>query len=209
MKQRQEQLPALIEFWLDRREGFCEHFSAAFVVIMRALDVPARIVTGYQGADPLPVDGYYIVRQSHAHAWAEYWLEGAGWVIEGLVESPITGPQAGQDYPRNWNEFLDWFGSEEACLPYLERLRDEVKLPILYVSHVIEEAARLTAPFDALVHVLDGEAEVRISGKPFHLKSGDERLQVGALAARRAMPTTSAMPWTRPARSSSARAQAR
>jgi transglutaminase-like putative cysteine protease len=71
---------ALDEFWLDRKEGFCEHFAAAFVVIMRALDVPARVVTGFQGADPLPIDGFYIVRQSHAHAWAEYWVEGRGWV---------------------------------------------------------------------------------------------------------------------------------
>jgi protein-glutamine gamma-glutamyltransferase len=67
-------------FWLDRREGFCEHFAAAFVVVMRAMDVPARVVTGYQGTDPAPVDGYYIVRQSSAHAWAEYWAQGVGWV---------------------------------------------------------------------------------------------------------------------------------
>ncbi len=73
-------LGAIDEFWLGRKEGFCEHFAAAFVVIMRALDVPARVVTGYQGTDPLPVDGYYIVRQSYAHAWAEYWQEGKGWV---------------------------------------------------------------------------------------------------------------------------------
>ncbi len=71
---------AIDEFWLDRRQGFCEHFSAAFVVIMRALDVPARIVTGYQGADPQLQDGDVIVRNSHAHAWAEIWLEGRGWV---------------------------------------------------------------------------------------------------------------------------------
>ena len=71
---------AVDEFWLDRREGFCEHFAAAFVVVMRALDVPARVVTGYQGMDPLPVDGYYQVRQSSAHAWAEYWQSGVGWV---------------------------------------------------------------------------------------------------------------------------------
>jgi transglutaminase-like putative cysteine protease len=67
------------EFWLDRKAGFCEHYAAAFVVIMRALDVPARIVTGYQGADPLVVDGFHTVRQSYAHAWAEYWREGVGW----------------------------------------------------------------------------------------------------------------------------------
>ena len=47
---------------------------------MRALDVPARVVTGYQGADPEPQDGCCIVRQSHAHAWAEYWEAGTGWV---------------------------------------------------------------------------------------------------------------------------------
>jgi hypothetical protein len=47
---------------------------------MRALDVPARIVTGYQGMDPTPQDGWYLVRNSHAHAWAEVWLEGRGWV---------------------------------------------------------------------------------------------------------------------------------
>lgn len=73
-------LGAIDEFWLERKEGFCEHFAAAFVVIMRALDVPARVVTGFQGTDPFPVDGYYIVRQSSAHAWAEYWQEGKGWV---------------------------------------------------------------------------------------------------------------------------------
>ncbi|MDP1532364.1 MAG: DUF3488 and transglutaminase-like domain-containing protein, partial [Rubrivivax sp.] len=71
---------AIDEFWLDRRLGFCEHFASAFVVIMRALDVPARIVTGYQGTDPEPADGYWIVRQSNAHAWAEYWQAGRGWV---------------------------------------------------------------------------------------------------------------------------------
>jgi transglutaminase-like putative cysteine protease len=68
------------EFWLDRRYGFCEHFATAFVVVMRAMGVPARVVTGYQGADPLPIDGYYVVRQSNAHAWAEYWQAGRGWV---------------------------------------------------------------------------------------------------------------------------------
>jgi transglutaminase-like putative cysteine protease len=68
------------EFWLDRKLGFCEHFAAAFVVVMRAMDVPARVVTGYQGTDPVPVDGYHLVRQSSAHAWAEYWQEGLGWV---------------------------------------------------------------------------------------------------------------------------------
>jgi transglutaminase-like putative cysteine protease len=68
------------EFWLDRKLGFCEHFASAYVVIMRAMDVPARVVTGYQGADPDPQDGYWIVRQRNAHAWAEIWQAGIGWM---------------------------------------------------------------------------------------------------------------------------------
>lgn len=68
------------EFWFDRKAGFCEHIASSFVVLMRALDIPARIVTGYQGGDRNPVDGLWTVRQSDAHAWAEVWLAGRGWV---------------------------------------------------------------------------------------------------------------------------------
>lgn len=67
------------EFWFDRREGFCEHIASSFVVLMRALDIPARVVTGYQGGALNPVDGVWTVRQSDAHAWAEVWLAGRGW----------------------------------------------------------------------------------------------------------------------------------
>lgn len=71
---------AIDEFWFDRRLGFCEHFASSFVVIMRAMGVPARIVTGYQGADEQLQDGDMVVRNSHAHAWAEYWTPGRGWL---------------------------------------------------------------------------------------------------------------------------------
>lgn len=67
------------EFWLDRRAGFCEHYAASYVVVMRAMGVPARIVTGYQGGETDGADGYVVVRQSHAHAWAEYWQADQGW----------------------------------------------------------------------------------------------------------------------------------
>ncbi len=67
-------------FLFETRAGFCEHFASAFVVLMRALDIPARVVTGYQGGEANPNGGYWIVRQSDAHAWAEVWLAGQGWV---------------------------------------------------------------------------------------------------------------------------------
>ncbi len=68
------------EFLFGTRRGFCEHYAAAFVVLMRAAGVPARVITGYQGGELNPLDGYLVVRQSDAHAWAEVWLAGQGWV---------------------------------------------------------------------------------------------------------------------------------
>jgi transglutaminase-like putative cysteine protease len=68
------------QFLFDRRAGFCEHYAQAFVVVMRAAGVPARIVTGYQGGRANPIDGTWVVWQSDAHAWAEYWIAGQGWI---------------------------------------------------------------------------------------------------------------------------------
>ena len=67
-------------FLYGSRAGFCEHFAGSFVFLMRAAGVPARVVTGYQGGDLNPIDGYLTVRQSDAHAWAEVWLARRGWV---------------------------------------------------------------------------------------------------------------------------------
>lgn len=39
------------------------------------------------------------------------------------MDVQIVRAVARQGYPRTWNEFLDWFGTEEACLTYLEKLR--------------------------------------------------------------------------------------
>lgn len=67
------------EFLFATRAGFCEHYASAFVFLMRAMQIPARVVTGYQGGQINPVDGFMTVRQSDAHAWAEVLLAGKGW----------------------------------------------------------------------------------------------------------------------------------
>ena len=63
-------------FLFDTRRGFCEHYASAFVMLLRAAGIPARVVTGYQGGTINPNGGYMIVRQSDAHAWAEAYLDG-------------------------------------------------------------------------------------------------------------------------------------
>ena len=67
---------AVDDFLFVTRRGFCEHYSGAFVFLMRAAGIPARIVTGYMGGEINPASGTMIVRQSDAHAWTEVWLDG-------------------------------------------------------------------------------------------------------------------------------------
>lgn len=70
---------AVDDFLFNTKRGFCEHFASAFTVMVRSVGIPARVVTGYQGGEFNSMGGYFIVRQSDAHAWSEVWLEGRGW----------------------------------------------------------------------------------------------------------------------------------
>ena len=71
---------AMDQFLFQTRRGFCEHYAYAFVVLMRAAGIPSRVIAGYQGGEVNPVNKTVIVHQFDAHAWAEVWLEGEGWV---------------------------------------------------------------------------------------------------------------------------------
>jgi transglutaminase-like putative cysteine protease len=73
-------LNSVDDFLFNTRSGFCGHFASAFVLLMRAGGVPARVVTGYLGGEWNPFGGYFVIRQSDAHAWAEIWIDGRGWV---------------------------------------------------------------------------------------------------------------------------------
>lgn len=68
------------EVMFDTHKGYCEHFSSNFVVALRMAGIPARVVTGYQGGYFNPYGNHWVVRNSDAHAWAEVWLQGKGWV---------------------------------------------------------------------------------------------------------------------------------
>jgi len=69
------------DFFLRRRVGFCEHFSASYATLMRMAGVPSRVVVGYLGGEYSDHNGgYLIVKQSDVHAWVEVWLKKFGWV---------------------------------------------------------------------------------------------------------------------------------
>ena len=79
------------EFLFVAKAGFCEHFASAFVYLMRAAGVPARVVTGYQGGDVNPFDRIVTVRQSDAHAWAEVFLPDRGWLRVDPTAASVPG----------------------------------------------------------------------------------------------------------------------
>lgn len=64
------------QFLFSRRKGFCEHYASSFVMMMRYVGIPARVVTGYQGGQWAPDGQSWEVRQLDAHAWSEVYLDG-------------------------------------------------------------------------------------------------------------------------------------
>jgi len=68
------------EFFFDTKSGYCEHYASAFTYILRAAQIPARIVVGYLGGEYNQLDDYYIIHDYDAHAWVEVWLPEFGWL---------------------------------------------------------------------------------------------------------------------------------
>lgn len=63
-------------FLFEARRGHCEYFSTALAVMLRAVDIPARNVTGFVGGTFNPYGNYYAIRQGDAHSWVEAHVDG-------------------------------------------------------------------------------------------------------------------------------------
>ncbi|MCF6288694.1 MAG: DUF3488 and transglutaminase-like domain-containing protein [Proteobacteria bacterium] len=96
------------QFLFTTKSGFCEHYASAFTVMMRAADIPARVVTGYQGG--IRNGDYLLVKQSDAHAWSEVWIADKGWlrVDPTAAVSPLRVEQGSQalmsQQSRSWHD---------------------------------------------------------------------------------------------------------
>ena len=68
-------------FLFNRKEGHCEYFASAMVLMLRASGIPARLVNGFLRGEWNQVGEYLLVRRSHAHSWVEALLDDQGWVV--------------------------------------------------------------------------------------------------------------------------------
>lgn len=69
----------LATFLFETRRGHCEYFASAMAVLLRAVWVPSRVVTGFQSGTYNSISGWQVVRASDAHSWVEAWVPGKGW----------------------------------------------------------------------------------------------------------------------------------
>lgn len=93
----------LAEFLLATRAGHCEYFASATVLLLRAAGIPARYATGFSAQEWSKLDGAYLVRERHAHAWVRAWVGGAWrdldttpptWFSAEAADSPLWSPLA-------------------------------------------------------------------------------------------------------------------
>lgn len=64
----------------ESRAGYCEYYASSFVVMMRSLGIPTRMVTGFFPTERDADAGGYLYRERNAHAWPEVYFPGEGWV---------------------------------------------------------------------------------------------------------------------------------
>jgi transglutaminase-like putative cysteine protease len=75
-------------FLFDAREGYCDYYSSAMVVMLRSVGVPARYVRGY--SQGLREEGLYRILERDGHAWPEVYFPGYGWVeFEPTAGEPV------------------------------------------------------------------------------------------------------------------------
>lgn len=88
----------IANFLFVRRQGHCEYFASAMVLMLRTLGIPARVINGFRGGEYNDLTGSYIVRARDAHSWVEAHFPGYGWyTFDPTPAAPAT--------PGAWNRF--------------------------------------------------------------------------------------------------------
>ncbi|MEO6726734.1 MAG: DUF3488 and transglutaminase-like domain-containing protein [Blastocatellia bacterium] len=102
------------DFLFNAREGHCEYFASAMVLMLRSRKIPARLVNGFQTGEYNATADVYTVRQSDAHSWVEVWFPKKGWVA--FDPTPPAGLSNYDDgmlaWMRQYSEAMEMFWLE-------------------------------------------------------------------------------------------------
>ena len=152
------------DFLLHVRAGHCEYFAAGMVVLLTAVDVPARIAGGFYGGRYNPLARYYTLRREDAHAWTEVW-DGARWQT---FDSTPPSLRPGSDAPSAlrayfaaladsvtyvWDRYVLTFGLSDQIALFSDLftwIRDAAAVVRLHAMTATESASSLALPLTAL-----------------------------------------------------------
>lgn len=79
------QVDPIVDFLLNKKKGHCEYYASALAMLLRSMNIPARIVSGYRPSEYNEIGRYFPVQQKHAHVWVE-----AYFTVDELKESYIS-----------------------------------------------------------------------------------------------------------------------
>jgi transglutaminase-like putative cysteine protease len=133
---------AIEYFLLKSKRGYCEHFATTMVLMLRSINIPARLVTGFLSGQRNDVGNYYFVRQSDAHSWVEAFIDGRWMLFDPTPQADISRKSTlllFLDMMRlNWNRYVVGFSSydqKQAANYLFDFSKMKIKLPgIPYVK---------------------------------------------------------------------------
>ncbi|GGY52902.1 hypothetical protein GCM10011297_27140 [Bacterioplanes sanyensis] len=83
----------LNRFLFEDKRGHCEYFASAMTIMLRSLNIPARLVTGFSATSQNPLTGYFEIRAIDGHAWTEAWIDGQWVTFEPTAYYQLPRPQ--------------------------------------------------------------------------------------------------------------------
>ena len=175
------------EFLLSKKSAHCQYFAASAVMMMRIAGIPARYVSGFY-AHEAETDGSLVVRGRDAHAWAEAYVDGAGWVT--VDATPVAGradPAANPlpFYQKTLENLIDWWGRVRA---WFSRLTTVQILGLMTVVLIIWGAERYRQSWRR------ARIKARAATIPLALAPLARRFE--RTLARRGITLTPGVPWS-------------
>ena len=100
----------IVDFVINRRSGHCEYFASALAMMLRGLNIPSRVITGFKGGVINAERHEFTVQQLHAHAWVEAFLDDRWVIFDPTPAERNESVATRQSPPSRWRQF--WLGME-------------------------------------------------------------------------------------------------
>lgn len=131
-------------FLFEKKEGYCTSFASAMAIMGRCIGIPTRYVEGYVAKfNELDSDNMYKIKNSQAHAWAEAYIEGVGWIpLEATASYYETRYTKWPELPKVNNEGIDYskyykHQEEDSQLYQPEDTEETEKKPNIYYKYIL------------------------------------------------------------------------